>query len=505
MVGRRGWTVAVLAALAAFSPDLAFAGPQRDFVSGPWNGYAMFDEGEGRFRGCTSAVEGRKGPMLVWIRWADRKRVEVNVRNPPWTLRKGRVFRVTLSVDDAWRADAAARVLARSGGSKPAFFSLSGEHLTAVPRIAANGRRLTVEREGENPLVFSLAGAGPMLESLARCLRRGIALQRKADENDLKAKDFFVPQEDAEAFARWANKLSRTAYSATLIVGLGDPISRVVERFSVGPAEPAAIKFVFNLTLSPMRDEMALAMHEFTELGTFETATGDRDLGVVLRAITASLLREGQDTLRDTEGVMAAMLQGDDNERMRLYATIARRSYLSYAGDNIHLLVRNAARSARQLEYHLNQASRSINLMNVDLVNAILFHRIEPLTVELPELIGSSKEHVRNARRWIRSGRAILAERLSDPALKEDTQASRDKRALLDLYAMSLDEEEALADRFAAALTKVEAETGGGSPLDKTVLRPLVHGGHATAVALLDKRFTLRRKRWDAEESVRAR
>ena len=344
-----------------------------------------------------------------------------------------------------------------------------------------------------------------MLESLKRCHRRGIALQRKADESDLKASDFFVPQEDADAFARWADKLSMTTHSATAIVGVGDGICRAVERFSRGPFEPAAIKFVFGFSMSPTTREMKLARRELAELETFETASGDRDLGVVLRAITENLLEEGEEMLRNAQGVMTAMLRKDSKETMRLYAAIARHSYLSYAGDNIYLLVRNAARTDRRLEYHLNQASRSVNLMNIALVNAILFQPADALTAKMPALIESSKDHVRNARRWVRSGRAILTARLADATRGEDAQASHDRIALLDLYAKSLDEEEALADRFATALAGVEAEIRGGAPLTQATLRPLVHGGERTAAALLQGRFALRKKRGAAEEALGGR
>ena len=505
MVGWRGWMAALLALLAASPLVPAFAEAKRDFVAGPWNGYAVFDDGEGRFRGCSAGVEEHRKPMLVWTRWADRGPVEVSVRNPPWTLREGRLFRVTLSIDDAWRADAAARVLVGSGASTPALFSVSGQDAAALRRNAPGGRQLTVERDEERRLVFSLAGSGAMLQSLGRCLRRGTALQRKADENDLKAADFFVPQEDAEAFAEWADRLSKTAYSAAVIIGTGDAISRAVEDLSARPAEPEAIKFVFNFALAPMKKEMARAARELAELEPFETASGDRDLGAVLRAATATLLREGDEMLRDVQGLMVAMLRNDKKERNRLYAALAQRSYLSYAGDNIHLLVRNAARSDRQLEYHLNHASRSVNLMNIALVDAILFLQTDALSAKLPALIDSSREHVRNARRWVRSGRGILTDRLADAVMAEETQASRDRIALLGLYAKAFTEEEALADRFEAALTEVEAGIGRGTALDKATLRPLVHGGYSTAAALLTGRFTLRKERWASEGSLPAR
>ena len=76
---------------------------------------------------------------------------------------------------------------------------------------------------------------------------------------------------------------------------------------------------------------------------------------------------------------------------------------------------------------------------------------------------------------------------------------------MLGLYTKAFNEEEALADRFEAALTEVEAGIGRGTALDKATLRPLVHGGYSTAAALLTGRFTLRKKRWAAEGSLSAR
>ena len=505
MVGRCGWIAAVLALSAACPSDIALAGAKRDFVSGPWRGYAMFDDGEGRFRGCSAAIEGRDDPALVWTHWYDREHLEIKVQNPPWTVRGGEDFRVTLSVDDAWRTDAPARVLAALDASRPVFLSILGADVEALPEAAAGGRTLTVERAGERPLSFSLSGADRMLEGLERCHRRGIALQRKAGGGAVKASDFFVPQEDAEAFARWAEKLSRYTHAAVTLVGMGDGVCRSVERLSSGPVDPRLVKFLLGIAVSPAAEATEKAQRAFADLDAFEPASGNRDLSVVLRAMAEGLLEKAEDTLRDSQHLIPAMSRGDSKETRRLYAAIARRSYLSYAGDNLYLLVRNAARSDRNLEYHLNQASRSINLMNVALVNAILFLPDDALAAKMPALIASSRGHIRDARGWARSGRAILTARLADAMRLEESRASRDRIALLGLYAESLDEEETLADRFAAALTEVETPAQSGTAPARGEFMGLVHGGERSAAALLQSRFALRLKRGAAHEGLEGR
>ena len=97
---------------------------------------------------------------------------------------------------------------------------------------------------------------------------------------------------------------------------------------------------------------------------------------------------------------------------------------------------------------------------------------------------------IRDARRWIRSGKALLADRLADASKMADPTASQAPRISGEL----LDEEAALADRFEAVLGEAEAALRAGGPLPEAVRARLVHGGARTASALLERRARLRFK-----------
>ncbi len=490
----------ILGFWAACPPSPAFAETKRDFVSGPWGGYAIFDSETARFLTCSAGVPSGEKPWLLLSYWGNA--VEFTVRNAPWRLQEGQGFAARLSVDDAWHTDADAMVLHGSSAAEPSIFSIMSKDVEAILRNAASGRRLIIERAGERRLSFSLSGAGRMLDSLKRCHRRGVALQQKADESDLKARDFFVPQEDAEAFAAWADELSKSAHLATTLMGMGDGVCRVVERLSRGEIDRKIARFAMGIILFPPGKAIEIARKEFAELDGFEPASGDRDLSVVLQAMTEGLLESAGDMLRDSRGVMTAVSRGEEKEAQKLYFALSRSSYLSYASDNVYLLIRNATRDNEQPEYHLNQASRSINLMNIALVNAFMLLSQDALDEKMPALIASSKGHIRDARRWARSGRAILTARLADAMRREESLASLDRIALLRAYVASLDEEDALADRFAAALAEIEPTIRSGAAVTEAHFWSLVHGGMRTAAGLLARRFALRMKRRSAAEAL---
>ncbi len=480
----------ILGFWAACPPSLAFAETKRDFVSGPWSGYAMFDAGEGRFRGCSAAIEGRDDPVLLWTHWDDREHLEIKVRNPPWTVRAGEDFQVTLSVDDAWRTDAPARVLAAPGASRPVFLSILGADVEALPEAAAGGRTLTVERAGERPLSFSLSGADRMLESLERCRRRGTALQRKAGESDLKAEFIFIPQEDADAFARWADRLAILAHEAAALVRVGDPVRRAADRFARREVPAELANFGYRLNLEFARKTMDRLDPEFADLHVFQPASGDDALSGALRGMAAGFLERAKDTLSDTKALMAATSRGDMEAVDRLRFALAERSYLGYAGDNVYLLIRNLTRSNEQVEYHANEAAKSINRLNIELVNAALLMHPDALVGAMPALIAASRDHIRDARRWIGSGKALLADRLTDAANAAESPTAQTLRISGEL----LDEEAALTDRFEAVLSEAEAALRAGGPLPGALRARLVHGGARTASALLERRARLRFK-----------
>ena len=170
----------ILGFWAACPPSPAFAETKRDFASGPWGGYAIFDSETARFLTCSAGVPSGEKPWLLLSYWGNA--VEFTVRNAPWRLQEGQGFAARLSVDDAWHTDADAMVLHGSSAAEPSIFSIMSKDVEAILRNAASGRRLIIERAGERRLSFSLSGAGRMLDSLKRCHRRGVALQQKADE-----------------------------------------------------------------------------------------------------------------------------------------------------------------------------------------------------------------------------------------------------------------------------------------------------------------------------------
>lgn len=481
MVERRARMAAVLALLAVCAPDLVLAGTSRDFLSGEWGGYALFDPDEGRFRGCTAAIAGGADPLLVWTHWDDREHLEIKLRNPPWAVRAGQDLQVTLSVDDAWRAVSPARVLAAPGPSRPVFLAIPGDEVEALPRAAAGGRTLTVEGAGERPLSFSLSGAGGMLESLERCRRRGIALQEKADESDLRAEDIFVPQEDAAAFARWADELAMLAHEAAGLARIGDPVRRAADRFARRQVSATFTNLAFRLNLGLARKTMDRLDPEFSELPGFRFASGDDRLGAGFRKTVAQLLDRAKQTVSDTEAAIAATSRDDVEAVERIRYALAKRSHVGYAGDNIYLWIRNFTRSDADVEYHANEAAASINWLNIELVRAALLLHPDALASKLPGLIAASREHIREARRWIGSGRALLADRMADASGAAGPSTAQTLRISGEL----LDQEAALADRFEAVLDEAEAALRVGGPLPATLRARLAHGGARTGAALL--------------------
>ncbi len=505
MIVRCGRIAAALAILTVYPPDRAGAESRSDFVSGPWVGRAMFDDSNHRFRGCGAFVPSGDDPTLFWIRWHDRERPEIRIRNPPWAVREDQRFEATLSVDDGWRAVAPVSVGVGSGASQPLYLSIHGDGVQAVARVAAGGRTLTVERAGEKPLSFSLSGVGEMMESLDRCHSRGIALQRRADEDDLRAVDFFVAQQDDEKFAQWSNSLSRLAHAGVTIIGLGDGVCRTVERLSTGRYDLQFANFALGLAITPASKALGTVRKNFADLDVFDPASGDPGIGVVLRTAMERLLVQAETVVHASQALMSAISQGDDAERDRLYAAIARHSHLSYAGDNLYLTIRNASRSEADMEYHLNRASRSINLMNAKLVRSILFLSDDALAERLPALIALSRDRIRDARRWTAGGRKIMTDRLADAMFKQEPEVSRERMALFKAYERSMQAEDALADRFEAALDEVEVAMRRRAPLSDTGYLSLVHGGERTAAALLQERFAHRLERGAAYEALQGR
>ena len=486
MLHRYTGAVATLALLAACPPGHALAGGKRDFVSGPWKGVALFGSEENRFRGCIAGVSGPDQPKLVWIHWNRRGGAEVTVRSPPWTLRTGQTFPVTLSIDDAWRADATAEVLDASGGSRPATFSILPPDLQAFLGRAATGRTLTIERKGESRISLSLSGVDRMLEKLDRCLHRGMALQERADRNDLRAEDIFVPQEDAEAFARWADRLAMLAHEAAALIRQSDQVRLVADSLvrRETSARFAGLKFALNLGIA--RKVLSDLDPEFAELPAFRFASGDDRLGGALRGRVAQLLDKGKLTISDTEAAIAATSRDDMEEVARIRDALAARSHLGYAGDNIYLWIRNFTRSDAEVEYHANEAAKSINWLNVELVKAALLLHPDTLARELPATIAASRYRIAEARRWIRSGRALL-----DDASKRTDAATPETRGILRKL---LDEEAAHADRFEAVLDEAEAALRAGGPLPEALRARLAHGGARSGAALLLDRVQLRFK-----------
>ena len=416
--------------------------------------------------------------------------VEFTVRNAPWRLQEGQGFAARLSIDDAWHTDADAMVLHGSSAAEPSIFSIMSKDVEDILRNAASGRRLTIERAGERPLSFSLSGAERMLEGLERCRRQGTTLQQKADESKLKAELIFIPQEDADAFARWADRLAILTHGAAALVRFSDSVRRVADRFARREVPAEVANFGYRLNLGFARKTMDRLDPEFAELRVFQPASGDDTLSGALRGMAAGLLERAKDTLSDTEALMAATARGDMEAVDRLRFALAKRSYLGYAGDNVYLLIRNLTRSNEQVEYHANEAAQGINRLNIDLVNAALLTHPDTLASKMPALIASLRNHIRDARRWIRSGKALLADRLADASKMADPTASQALRISGEL----LDEEAALADRFEAVLGEAEAALRAGGPQPEAVRARLVHGGARTASALLERRARLRFK-----------
>lgn len=505
MACRYGRMAAAIALAAACLPDLAVAEWKRDFLARPWSGYAFFDSENSHVLGCVAGAEGDGKPALAWTRWADRDDVEINVHHSPWTFREGGEFRVALSVDDAWSATATARLSPESGDSKARVFEIVGEAAGALPEAAAKGRKLKVERAGETPLSFSLSGVGRMLESLDRCRRRLVTLQKWTNEIGLRAADFFVAQEDARSFARWSDKLSRFAHAGVTLVGLGDDICRAVDGLSSGGYAARIAKFVLGLAVAPASEVLAEIQKDFAELEAFEPASGDSGTGVVLRAATGRLLVHGETVNRAVKKLLSAISQDDDAESARLCAAISRYSHLGYVGDNVYLTIRNASRSEEEFEYHLNQASWHINKMIARLVKKLPSLSDDALAAQLPALIAASRDRILNARRWSVSGRQVLAGGIADAMFRDESQASPERMALFEAYERSMQAEDALADRFEGILDEVEAALRDGAPLSETKYLSLVHGGQGSSAVLLQDRFTRRIERGAAQETFEDR
>lgn len=498
---RRGMVACVLSAMlaawAVFPADPALAELRRDFVSGPWKGYAMFYSHDGRFNGCAAGVPHADKPWLAVNYQGDG--LTVAVRNAPWALRDGQSVAARLSVDDAWRADATANAMRSAGVPRSPILSIGVDDIEGFLQSAAGASTLTVQTGGDG-LSFPLAGSRRMIASLKRCHLRGTALQRKADGYKHKASDFFVPQEDSRAFMHWADKLSRLAHSATTIAGTADLARLVIDPLLSGEIPARAAPVMFGFFLSPAREAMQAADRNFAELGKFEPASGDRELSRALRALTARLFAKAKDILRDSEAAAQAASRREWGALRKLRASLVRRSHLSYAGDNVYLLIRNAALTDGHVEYHVNRAAESTNHLSIRLIGTVMKTPRDALTAKMPALIAKSRNRLAQARRWIASGRALLKVRRADAPRAENYSP-----ALLKAYSELLQEEEALVDRFAAALTEAEAAIPDKAPVPKPVLWRLVHGGEKSAAALFQRRFALRLERGAAAEALESR
>ena len=492
----------IVGASVAVPADSALAEARRDFVSGPWKGYAMFFSEDGRFNGCAAGVPHADRPWLALNYRGDG--LTVAVRNAPWVLRDGRRVAARLSVDDLWRADVTASSMRSAGVSRSPILSIVVDDIEGFLKSAADAGALTVETAGDR-VSFPLAGARPMIAKLKRCHRRGAAVQRKADGYKRKASDFFVPQEDARAFALWADKLSRLAHSANTIVGIADLARLTIDRLLSGKLPPRAAPLMFGFVLSPARQAMEAADRKFADLAAFEPASGDRRLSRALRALTAKLFAKASDILRDSEAAAQAASRGEWGALRKLRASLVRRSHLSYAGDNVFLLIRNATLTDGHVEYHVNRAAEITNRMSARLIGTAINTPRDTLTAKMPALIAGSRNRLAQARRWIASGRALLKARRADVPRTQEARAEDHSPALLKAYADLLQEEEALADRFAAALTEAEAAIPDEAPMPKPVLWRLVHAGEKSAAALIQRRFALRMERGAAAEALEGR
>lgn len=494
--------IGIVGAWIAVPADPALAELRRDFVSGPWKGYAMFYADDGRFNGCAAGMPHADEPWLALNYQSDG--LTVAVRNAPWGLKDGRSVAASLSVDDLWRADVTANSRRSAGVPSSPILSIDVDDVEGFLQSVAAARALTVRAAGDRAS-FPLAGSHRMIASLKLCLHRGTALQRKADGYKRKASDFFVPQEDARAFARWADKLSRLAHSATTIVGMGDVARLVIDPLLSGEIPARAATAMFELIFSPARDAMRTADGNFDDLGKFVAASGDPGLSDILRAVTARLFAMARDVLRDLEAAERAASKREWGDLRKLNARLARRSHLSYAGDNVYLLIRNATLTDGQVEFHVNRAAENTNNLNIRIIRTVTNTPRDALTTKMPALIAESRSRLTQARRWIASGRALLKARRADAPRTKAARAENRSSALLEAYVELLHEEEALADRFAAALTEAEATIPDKAPMPKRVLWRLVHGGEKSAAALLQRRFALRMKRGAAAESLQDR
>ena len=492
----------ILGTWVADPADSALAELRRDFVSGSWRGYAMFYAEDGRFSGCAAGVPHAKEPWPALNHWGDD--LTVAVRNAPWNLRDGQRVVARLSVDDLWRADVTANAMRTAGVPPSPILSIDVDDIEGFLQSVTVANTLTVHAEGSR-VSFPLEGSRPMIASLKRCLFRGAALQRKADDYERKASDFFVPQEDERAFAHWADKLSRLAYSATAVVGTADLARLAIEPLLSGEFPARAAPIVFGFILSPAREAMRAADRNFADLGEFQPGSGDRQLSRFLRALTARLFARARDILRDSESASQSASRREWAVLRKLRASFLRRSHLSYAGDNVFLLIRNAVLNDGHVEYHANRAAESTNHLNIRLIRTVMKTPPDALTAEMPALIAESRTRLVQARRWIASGRALLKAHRADAPRTEEARAENYSPALLEAYTGLLREEEALVDRFTAALTEAEAAILVDAPVPEPILWRLVHGGEKSAAALLQRRFALRLKRGAAAESLEDR
>lgn len=481
----------------ALQADPARAELKRDFVSGPWKGYAMFDAEDGRFNGCAAGVPHAQEPWLTLNYWGDG--LTVAVRDAPRKMMERQSPVARLSVDDLWHADATAEAMHSAGVPPSPILAIDVDDIEGFLQSAAGASTLTV-RTAKERVTFPLAGASRMIESLKRCHLRGTALQRKADGHKHKASDFFVPQEDARAFTRWADKLSRLAHSATTLVGTADLARLAIDPLLSGKFPPRAAPVLFGFVLPPMQDAMRAADRKFDDLGEFEPASGNRYLSRSLRALTARLFARARNILRDAEAAAEAASEREWGALRKLRVRLVLRSHLSYAGDNVYLLIRNAVLTDEHVEYHVNRAAESTNRLNIRLIGTVMKMTPDASTAQMPGLIAESRTRIAHARRWIASGRELLRARRADAARGKNYSP-----ALLRAYAELLHEEEALADRIAAALTEAEAGIPQNAPMPRSVLWRLVHGGEKSAAALLQRRFFLRMERGAAAEALEGR
>lgn len=492
----------IVGAWIAVPADPALAELRRDFVSGPWKGYAMFYADDGRFNGCAAGMPHADEPWLALNYQSDG--LTVAVRNAPWGLRDGRSVAARLSVDDLWRADVTATARRSAGVPSSPILSIDVDDAEGFLQSVAGARTLTVGAAGDR-VSFPLASPRRMIASLKLCLHRGTALQRKADGYNRKASDFFVPQEDARAFARWADKLSRLAHTTTTVVGMADMGRLLIDSLLSGEIPARTAQAMFRLFFSPARDAMRTADGNFADLGKFEATSGDLGLGGVLRTLTASLFAMARDVVRDCEAAERAASNREWDDLRKLRASLVRRSHLSYAGDSVYLLIRNAALTDGQVEFHLNRAAEHTNNLIVRLIRTVMDAPRDALTAKMPTLIADSRTRLAEARRWIASGRALLEARRADALRAGEARTEDHSPALLEAYAESLREEEDLADRIAAVLTEAEAAIPDNAPVPEPVLWHLIHGGEKSAAALLQRRFALRMKRGAAAEALQDR